>query len=124
MEVKNIVGQRMRHLRIKAGLSQKAVADMFDTSQANVNRYENGVAEAKLVYILAYANYFGVSLDYIFGRVDNADVSEEAMANTRIRTELKQYINTRTEVGKALYERLLTDVLELYDSRATDGSGQ
>lgn len=37
---------------------------------SSVNRYENNQAEAPYRVLLAYADYFDVSLDYIFGRTD------------------------------------------------------
>ena len=67
----NIVGERMKELRVNARYSQKQLADLCETTQASIGRYETGLAEPPLEKLLWYANFFNVSLDYIFGRTDN-----------------------------------------------------
>ena len=67
----NIVGERMKELRVQARYSQKQLADLCETTQASIGRYETGLAEPPLEKLLWYANFFNVSLDYIFGRTDN-----------------------------------------------------
>ena len=66
----NIVGERMKELRVNARYSQKQLADLCETTQASIGRYETGLAEPPLEKLLWYANFFDVSLDYIFGRTD------------------------------------------------------
>ena len=67
----NLVGERMKELRVNARYSQKQLADLCETTQASIGRYETGLAEPPLEKLLWYANFFNVSLDYIFGRTDN-----------------------------------------------------
>ena len=67
----NIVGERMKELRVQARYSQKQLADLCETTQASIGRYETGIAEPPLQKLLWYADFFDVSLDYIFGRTDN-----------------------------------------------------
>ena len=67
----NIVGQRLKELRVNARYSQKQIAEKCETTQVTIGRYETGVAEPPLQKILWYADFFDVSLDYIFGRTDN-----------------------------------------------------
>ena len=67
----NIVGKRMKELRVNARYSQKHLADLCETTQASIGRYETGLAEPPLEKLLWYADFFDVSLDYIFGRTDN-----------------------------------------------------
>ena len=66
-----IVGQRLRELRESIHLSQMKFAHLFEISQSSVNRYENGDASPSFELLLKYAEYFDVSLDYIFGRTDD-----------------------------------------------------
>ena len=40
-------------------------------AQSSINRYENGYSDVPIAILLWYADYFDVSLDYIFGRTDN-----------------------------------------------------
>ncbi len=67
----NIIGARLKKLRVEARYSQKQLADLCATTQATIGRYETGVAEPPLQKLLWYADFFDVSLDYIFGRTDD-----------------------------------------------------
>ena len=65
-----VVGARLRELRKGVGFSQTQIAEKFGATQSAVNRYEIGESEAKYKMLLEYADYFDVSMDYIFGRTD------------------------------------------------------
>jgi len=43
-------------------------------SQNTISRYETGAREADYETLLAFADYFNVSLDYLFGRTDNPEI--------------------------------------------------
>ena len=64
------LGQRLRTLREGVKLSQKKIADMIGSSQVSINRYESGSGFPPERTLLWYADYFDVSLDYIFARTD------------------------------------------------------
>lgn len=66
-----IIGRRLRLLRESVHISQAKVAELIGTSQVSIARYENGAGSPPLKTLLWYADYFDVSLDYIFGRTDN-----------------------------------------------------
>ena len=66
----DIVGTKLKALRESIRLSQKDLAERIGISQSAVNRYENNQSEASYNTLLAYADYFDVSLDYIYGRTD------------------------------------------------------
>ena len=56
-------------LRRETGLSQKQAASELGISQALLSHYENGVREPKLEFVVRACDYYGVSADYILGRV-------------------------------------------------------
>jgi len=60
----------MKGLRESIRLSQKEIAVKIGISQSAVNRYENNQSEASYETLLTYADYFDVSLDYLYGRTD------------------------------------------------------
>lgn len=62
------VGQRLRELREGVGLSQNKFAGMIGVRQSSINRYENGQSVPSIQTFRWYADYFDVSMDYIFGR--------------------------------------------------------
>jgi len=66
----NIIANRIRLLREGVKLSQKELGAKLGLTQSAVNRYENCQAETSNKTLLAYADYFDVSLDYLFGRTD------------------------------------------------------
>ncbi len=69
--VMKIVGERLRELRLDARYSQQQLADKCETTQATIGRYETDMADPPLEKLLWFAEFFDVSLDYIFGRTDN-----------------------------------------------------
>ncbi|MFZ5974251.1 MAG: helix-turn-helix domain-containing protein [Bacillota bacterium] len=66
----NVVSSRLKLLRESINASQSTIAGMVGLTQSSINRYENGQAEAPYKVLLWYADYFNVSMDYIFGRTD------------------------------------------------------
>ena len=66
----NIVAERLRTLRNSVRFSQKELGTKIGITQSAVNRYENKQAEASFETLLRYADFFDVSLDYIYGRTD------------------------------------------------------
>ena len=66
-----IIGQRLRELRQSMKLSQIKMAQIVESSQSAVARYEIGEAHVPADVLTRYADYFDVSLDYIFGRTEH-----------------------------------------------------
>ena len=66
-----IIGQRLRGLRTDINLSQAKIAEMIGTVQSNINKYETNKSIPPPSTLLWYADFFLVSLDYIYGRTDN-----------------------------------------------------
>lgn len=67
----NVCGERLRALRESMNYSQMKFAQIFDLGQSSVVRYEKGEASPPLELLVRIADYYDVSLDYIFGRTDN-----------------------------------------------------
>ena len=51
-------------------MSQFKPAEIFGSTQSSINRYENGQATPAVALLRKYADYCGLSLDYIFARCD------------------------------------------------------
>ena len=64
------VGVNLMQLRTAAKLTQDHIAKYLGVSQTAVHRYEWGEAEAPYRVLLLLADYYDVSLDYIFGRTE------------------------------------------------------
>lgn len=63
--------KRLRDLREDHDLKQAEVARMLNIQQTVYSRYERGVQNIPLEYLLYLADYYKVSTDYILGRTDN-----------------------------------------------------
>ena len=47
----------------------------LNLNQNSISRYENGEREADYVTLIAFADYFNVSIDYLLERTDNPKMS-------------------------------------------------
>ena len=65
-----IVARRLTELREGICISQARLAAIFDIDQPVVFRYENAQSFPPYGVLMQYAEFFNVSLDYIFGRTD------------------------------------------------------
>lgn len=61
----------MRQLREQHGYTQLKVALDLNLNQNSISRYENGSREAGYDMLIRFADYYGVSIDYILCRTDN-----------------------------------------------------
>ena len=62
---------RLTHLRKSRNLTQKQVYDAIGMSSIGYQRYEYGDREPAFSKLIALADYFDVSLDYLVGRSDD-----------------------------------------------------
>ncbi len=62
---------RLKELREKKKLSQLRLAIELNLTQNTISRYENEEREADYKTLIAIADYFNVSIDYLLGRTDN-----------------------------------------------------
>lgn len=67
---------RLRELREKYNISQVKLAMELNLNQNSISRYENGEREADYNTLIALADYFGVSIDYLLGRTDNPEMNK------------------------------------------------
>ena len=63
--------KRLRELREKRGISQLRLAMDLSLNQNSISRYETGEREADYKTLVALADYFRVSVDYLLERTDN-----------------------------------------------------
>ena len=62
---------RLRELRKQRGISQLKLAMDLNLNQNSISRYETGEREADYRTLIALADYFHVSLDYLLERTDD-----------------------------------------------------
>lgn len=66
--------ERLTALRAAAGVSQQTIGDMLGVTRWSVHNYETGKNRPDYDGLLALADYFDVSLDYLVGRSDHRTV--------------------------------------------------
>ena len=62
--------KNLKLLRTKKGLSQQQLADIIGTSQQSINKYENHNVEPDIDTLIAFADFFNTSVDYLIGNTD------------------------------------------------------
>lgn len=67
---------RLKELRESKGYTQLKVAMDLNMNQNSVSRYESGQREAGYDLLIRFADYYGVSVDYILGRTNNPKMRE------------------------------------------------
>ena len=65
-----IFARRLKELRAEKKLSMRAVARFLEISQPAYFRYEKNMAEPSQEILVKLADYFGVTVDFLLGRVD------------------------------------------------------
>ena len=113
-----IVGQRLRGLREKARLSQTKLGDMFGICQSSMNRYENGSASPSFESLVKMADYYDVSLDYLFGRTDDPhgmyyDCKPKLEFS---HPEMKKFIEMCFDPGSPMNERLKETLMQMMEA--------
>ena len=67
--------ERLKELRLAKGLTQMQVSQSTGMSLLGYQRYEYGSREPAYNKLLALADYFDVSLDYLVGRTNKPEVN-------------------------------------------------
>ncbi len=84
----NIFAVRLHLLRTQANISQKFLGDSVGVSYHAISKIENKQRAASIEIIYALAEYFNVSIDYLTGRTDNPDTSNNKQKLTEEELEL------------------------------------
>lgn len=62
--------ERLKSLRLEAKLTQKKIADFFNTSPQSYAQWEKGLRKPTQESLEKLANYFNVSTDYLLGNTN------------------------------------------------------
>ena len=65
------IGERLKALRKSSKSTQKTIAVAVGISEVSYQRFEYGTVRPSLDTLIALADYFDVSLDYLVGRSDD-----------------------------------------------------
>lgn len=113
-----IFGENLRKLRKRSGLTQQELGDKIGISKQQISDYEHGKKAPGLSTLNAVADFFGVSTDFLLGRIDYEDKSFlgavckytglSEVAVKELNAEIEQYRNKKTDdfTKEQILERL------------------
>ena len=81
--------KNLKLLRTKKGISQQYLAGILGISQQSVNKYENHNVEPDIATLTAMSDFFGVSVDFLIGKIDNPELSENSFSEKERELVLK-----------------------------------
>lgn len=67
---------RIKELREQKGITQLKMAIDLNMNQNSISRYESGIRQADYETLIAIADYFNVSVDYILMRTNNPEMNK------------------------------------------------
>ena len=110
------VADRLKQLRESVKLSQAKLCALNGCNQPSLARYETEQAVPPLKLLLWYADYFDVSMDYIFGRTNNPqgilyDYNPKITADSE---QLRQFIAMCFDPNSPVSERLKCTLMEMF----------
>ncbi|MBQ4121261.1 MAG: helix-turn-helix transcriptional regulator, partial [Clostridia bacterium] len=75
------LGQKIRELRRRDGRTQEALAEALGVTSQAVSRWEAGGGYPDMEMIPSIANYFGISIDELFGYNNDRENKITAIIN-------------------------------------------
>lgn len=66
------IGSRLKEVR-KGKANQKQIADLLNTTQQQISKYEQNIQEIPCRHIITLAKFFDVSADYLLCLTDNKE---------------------------------------------------
>ena len=108
-----IISKRLKMLREDAGISQSKLGKLIGVPQSSIFRYEQGQSTPSPKTFRWYADYFDVSLDYLFGRTDDprgARYDYEPKFET-INPEMEKFVEMCFDPNSRMNERLKETLL-------------
>ncbi len=69
---------RLKETRLKRGLTQMKLSALTGINQALISKYERGGRVPPIEALIALADVFDVSIDYLVGRTDNPETNRSS----------------------------------------------
>lgn len=120
--MKKEMGKRLRGLREAVKLSQSKLSVILGTQQSTINRFETGVSTPNAEIFVKYADYFDVSMDYLYCRTDNPQgklyeykpqiLVEQTEKNREMRAFIDMCFDPQAPINGRLKEALLKMMLQ------------
>jgi len=118
--MKEIFSERLVTLRKGMKMSQAKLANLVGATQSSINRYERQVGLPPHEILLWYADYFDVSMDYIYGRTIHPQGKNYDCVPKKVKDdkELKQFVEMCFDPNSPLNEKLKETLLQMLSERS------
>lgn len=67
---------RLRELRKQKGLTMKQLGDLVGLAESTISLYETGKRQPDQDTMVFFADFFGISIDYLLGREEETEQTE------------------------------------------------
>lgn len=113
-----IISKRLKQLRENAGLSQSKIGQLVGVPQSSIYRYEQGQSTPSPKTFRWYADYFDVSLDYLFGRTDDPHGAyyEYKPKFEKINSDMEKFVEMCFDPESRFSVRLKETMLQILQS--------
>ena len=105
--------ERLKSLRLEAGLTQKEIAEKFNIKQPNYQQWESGKRNPSGETLQKFADFFDVSTDYLLGKSDSR-YSDEQFEGVQIlfRNKTKNMTDKQKEEFRKELEKFMEERAE------------
>ncbi|KLR75304.1 XRE family transcriptional regulator [Geobacillus sp. T6] len=120
----SILGSRLKKLREKHNLTQERAGEIFGLTKYQIHRYESGASNPDPDIINRFADYYGVSTDYLLGRTDHPNPPEQDDIPEELKDpELGLFFKELAEAPEERREQLLKiwEILKSEGDRKPNG---
>lgn len=123
--MKGEIKEKLRALRLDAGYTQKEMAQKIKSTDKNIWAYEKGLATPPAEIIVAYAEAFNVSTDYLLGLEDDFGVKIESKEKKpdALSAEERRLLEGYREINAAGKKLVMQTVETLRNTSAGSGIG-
>lgn len=92
----NTIGERIKSLREKNGLTQLELSKKLSVKRETVVQWETGVRDLKTDYTIRLSDFFGVTCDEILRgiKAENLNINKEVGLSDKAIKQLKDYVNS------------------------------
>lgn len=99
---------RLKELRQLNNISQKDLAKLLNKAESTISMWENGQREMDYETLKDVANYFQVSIDYLLGKSDVRNISDDRLDDIDLSAFPVGFLGELSEMSKEQIEQLRT----------------
>ncbi len=104
------ISTKLRDLRLEKNLKQKEVAKALNIATNTLSQFENNKGRPSLDVLLAFADFFGCSIDYLVGREDDFGNVSVSSSQSDLSKDEKTLLERFRKLGPFERESILVQI--------------